>query len=138
LLRDEALAEDALHGAFVKMIESGGALHAAENRLAFMYRVVDRACFDQLRRRKVRRTEPLDESREVSQAPPGVDVEARDAIVRILHELTESEYEVAILAHVDGASQAEICAALGLSRPTVWKRLVAIRARATRLLEVPS
>ena len=32
----------------------------------------------------------------------------------------------------------DVRAALGLSRPTVWKRLVAIRARATRLLEVPS
>ena len=136
ILRNEAQAEDALQSAFMKMIESRS--RPVENRLAWMYRVVDRCCFDQLRRRKVRRAEPIEDHVDAGIAGPGVDVEARNAVLRILQDLSESEYEVAVLAYVDGAPQAEIAATLGLSRPTIWKRLVSIRERAARLLEVAS
>jgi RNA polymerase sigma-70 factor (ECF subfamily) len=136
LLRDEALAEDALQTAFVKIIESRAALARADNRLAWMYRVVDRSSFDLLRRRRVRRAEPIDQHSDTTAAAPGVDLEARNAVLRVLSELTESEYKVAVLAYVDGVPQTEIASALGLSRPTIWKRLLSIRERAARLLEV--
>jgi RNA polymerase sigma-70 factor (ECF subfamily) len=136
LLRDDVLAEDALQAAFLKILESREALGAADNRLAWMYRVVDRACFDHLRRRKVRRAEPIEEHEDTHPAGPGVDVEVRNAVFRLLHDLSESEYEVAVLAYIDGITQAEIAQALGISRPTIWKRLVAIRERAAKLLEV--
>jgi RNA polymerase sigma-70 factor (ECF subfamily) len=136
ILRDEARAEDALQGAFVKMIESRSGL--VENRLAWMYRVVDRCCFDQLRRGRVRRAESIDDHEGAGLASPAVDVEARNAVWRVLHELSESEYEVAVLAYIDGVPQQEIAAILGISRPTIWKRLVSIRERAARLLEVSS
>jgi RNA polymerase sigma-70 factor (ECF subfamily) len=135
IVRDEVLAEDGLQAAFLKIVESREALGAADNRLAWMYRVVDRACFDQLRRRKVRRAEPIEEHEDTPAAGPGVDVEARNAVLRLLHDLSASEYQVAVLAYVDGVTQAEIAEALGVSRPTIWKRLVAIRERAARLLE---
>jgi RNA polymerase sigma-70 factor, ECF subfamily len=138
ILGHDAHAEDALQSAFVKMLESREALQRADNRLAWMYRVVDRCCFDQLRRARVRRAEPIDEREDSDFARPGVDLETRSAVRRVLHDLSESEYEVAILAYIDGVPQAEIAAALGLSRPTIWKRLVSIRERAARLLEVPT
>jgi len=135
ILRDEAAAADALQDAFVKFLQSGDALRAAENPVAWMYRVVDRCCFDHLRRAKRRRAEPIDEAEGAAiPAHPGVDHEARDAALRILHELTEPEYQVAVLAYVDGANQTEIANMLGLSRPTIWKRLTAIRDRAAQLL----
>lgn len=136
LLRDEEQAEDALQSAFVKIVESKGALQIAQNRLAWMYQVVDRFCLDALRRRKVRRAEPIDQREDAEPAAPGVNLEARDAITRVLHELSDSEYEVAVLAYVDGVPQSEIAKLLRLSRPTIWKRLVAVRARAAKLLEV--
>ncbi len=138
LLRDEALAEDALQTAFVKILESRAALARADNRLAWMYRVVDRCSFDLLRRHRVRRAEPIDQHADAALAAPGVDVEARNAVLRVLSELTDSEYEVALLAYVDGVPQTEIASTLGLSRPTIWKRLLSIRERAARLLEVTS
>jgi RNA polymerase sigma-70 factor (ECF subfamily) len=137
LLRDEAAAADALQDAFVKFLQAGAALRAAENPVAWMYRVVDRCCFDQLRRAKRRRSEPFDESQEAGCADvahPGVDVEARDAVLQLLHQLPEPEYEVAVLAYIDGVNQTEIASMLGLSRPTIWKRLTAVRERAARLL----
>src|SRR5580704_7734522 len=134
LLRDEAAAADALQDAFVKFIGASGELRAAENPVAWMYRVVDRCCFDQLRRAKHRRAEPIDDDESLAAAHPGVDHEARNAALRILHELTESEYEVAVLAYVDGINQTEIASRLGLSRPTIWKRLTAVREHAARVL----
>lgn len=136
LLGDEAAAEDALQDAFVKFMRHGSELRAAENRLAWMYRVVDRCCFDQLRRRKHRRAAPIEDH--VNEAdpgpPPGTDVEARNAIIRVLDSLSEAEYEVAVLAYVDGLTRTEIADTLGLSRPTIWKRLTLIRERAMSIL----
>jgi RNA polymerase sigma-70 factor (ECF subfamily) len=132
LLRDAAAAEDALQDVFLKIMGAKLALTGAENPVAWMYRVVDRACFDHLRRRKLRRTEPIDDHPD--EIGPGVDVEARQAALRILHELTEAEYEVAIMAYVDGMNQTEIASALGVSRPTVWKRLTQVRERAVSVL----
>ena len=66
---------------------------------------------------------------------PSVDREARAAALRMLHELTEPEDEVSILAYVDGVSHTDIASILGLSRPTIWKRLIAVRERAARVFE---
>jgi RNA polymerase sigma-70 factor (ECF subfamily) len=134
LLRNEAAAADALQDAFVKFIQAGDALRAADNQVAWMYRVVDRCCFDQLRRAKHRRAEPIEDHEDAAQRHPDVDLVARNAALRILHELTEAEYEVAVLAYVDGINQTEIANRLGLSRPTIWKRLTAVRERAARVL----
>ena len=41
-----------------------------------------------------------------------------------------------MLSYVDGEPQTVIASRLGLSRPTIWKRLLSIRERAARLLEV--
>lgn len=134
LLRDDAAAEDALQDAFMKLLQHKRAFRAAENPLAWMYRVVDRCCFDQLRKRKHRRADSIDDHANEPASHPGIDVEARDAIVRILHSLSEPEYEIAVLAHVDGMNQTEIAAALGLSRPTIWKRLALLRERAASVI----
>jgi RNA polymerase sigma-70 factor (ECF subfamily) len=138
LLRDPHAAEDALQEVFVKFVQSSEALRTAQNRVAWMYRVVDHCCLDLLRRTKMRLTEPLDVHEETAACHPGVDLEARNAVVRLLSELTESEYQVAVLAYVDGLNQTEIAAMLGLSRPTIWKRLTSVRERVTRLIGGPS
>jgi RNA polymerase sigma-70 factor (ECF subfamily) len=137
LLGDDAAADDALQEVFVKFLQSQDELFAAQNRVAWMYRVVDRSCLDLLRRRKVRRAEPLHLHEDVAARHPGVDIEARNAVLRLLGELTDAEYEVAVLAYVDGMNQTDIAAALGLSRPTIWKRLTAVRERVTRLIGGP-
>jgi len=134
LMRDEHGAEDVLQEVFVKFLQSKDELLAAQNRLAWMYRVVDRACLDFIRRRKVRRVEPIESHEDVGAHHPGVDIEARNVVLRLLHELPDAEWEVAVLAYIDGMNQTEIAGALGLSRPTIWKRLTAVRQRVIRLV----
>jgi RNA polymerase sigma-70 factor (ECF subfamily) len=52
ILRDPGLADDALQEAFVKILRSGGAVRDADEPLRWLYRVVDRCCFDALRKRR--------------------------------------------------------------------------------------
>ena len=63
-------------------------------------------------------------------AHPAVDIEARDAVLKLLGTMTEQEMQIAVLLFVDGMSQGEIAAEVGVSRVTVNKKIQALRARA--------
>src|SRR5262249_33945385 len=92
-------------------------------------RAADRACLDLLRRgRHVREAVPLHELDSVGPAP-GVDIEARCAVLESLRTLDEDQQSLAIMLFVDGLSQGEAAEELGISRVTVNKRTQAIRAR---------
>ena len=52
ILRDDALADDALQEAFVNLIRYGAQFRAADAKLRWLYRIVDRCCFGQLDRRR--------------------------------------------------------------------------------------
>lgn len=134
LLRDEALADDALHEAFMNVLRHHERFLGADEPLRFLYRTVDNACFDQLRKRRRRREEgALD--LEPATAHPGIDIELRNAIVGLLAELGDEERLIAVCAFVDGMSQGDIATEVGLSRVTVNKKIGTIRERARVLLE---
>ena len=128
ILRDAALADDALQEAFVKVLGHEDALRAADEPLRWLYRVVDRCCFDVLRKRRRSIEAPSDD--EGSSAHPGTTIETRDVVLRLLGALDDDEMRIAMLLFVDGMSQGEIADEIGLSRVTVNKKVQAIRARA--------
>jgi RNA polymerase sigma-70 factor (ECF subfamily) len=128
ILRDAALADDALQEAFVKVMRGGAAIREADEPLRWLYRVVDRACFDALRKRRRSVESPSDDEGET--AHPSVAIEARDAVLRLVGTLDEDEMRIAIHLVVDGMSQGEIAEEVGVSRVTVNKKVQAIRARA--------
>lgn len=136
LLRDEALADDALQDAFVRLLRHAGELAASERPLRFLYRIVDTTCFDHLRRRKVRRLEEPMPDDPVG-AHPEVPLEIRDGVLKLLGSLEGGDRRIAVLAFVDGMTQGEIADEVGLSRVTVNKRIDALRARAATLLRAP-
>ena len=129
ILRDPAAADDALQQAFERILRSGGAVTTADEPLRWLYRVVDRCCFDVLRGRK-RSIESPHDSEVGETTHPSVDLEARDAARKILGTLSEEEAQIAVLLFVDGMSQGEIADEVGLSRVTVNKKIQALRARA--------
>jgi RNA polymerase sigma factor (sigma-70 family) len=133
ILRDPGVADDALQEAFVKIMRSGGAARTAEQPLRWLYRVVDHCCFDVLRRR--RRSPEMLAPDEGRSCHPGVAIELRDAVLRLLSALDEDQMRIAVLLFVDGMSQGEIAAEIGVSRVTVNKRVQSIRARAEAWLE---
>jgi RNA polymerase sigma-70 factor, ECF subfamily len=134
LLRDEALADDALQDAFVRLLRHGAELAASDRPLRFLYRVVDTTCFDHLRRRRVRRVEGPAPDDPVG-AHPDVGLEIRDGALRLLDSLGDDDRRIAVLAFVDGLTQGEIADEVGLSRVTVNKRIESLRARAASIFQ---
>ncbi|WP_394850426.1 sigma-70 family RNA polymerase sigma factor [Pendulispora brunnea] len=136
LLRDESLAQDVLHDGFLKLMQSGGALREAQAPLRWLYRVFDNLAIDRLRTRRARgQHESIHHVGEDRVGPaPGVDVEGRDAVVKLLGELGEDDARIAILVFVDRLTQEEAAGELGLSRVTINKRVKALRERASVFL----
>ncbi len=132
IVRDAALAEDMVQEVFLKLWRNGDGFLAAESRLAWLYTVADRCCFDALdRRRRAGGLTPAPEG------PPGLDggdaYADRELVLRLLGELDDRVRRVVVLYYVDEQSQDEIAAATGWSRQTIWKKLGEVRARAARL-----
>ena len=133
ILRNDALADDALQEAFVKVLRSEGALEKVDEPLRWLYRIVDRCCFDALRKKRRSVESPLeddDRAPSLATAHPSVNIEMRDAVLRLLATLREDEMQIALLLFVDGMSQGEIADEMSLSRVTINKKVQAIRARA--------
>lgn len=129
LVRDPSLAEDVLQDAFVKVMRSE--LRDIEEPLRWLYRIVHRTCLDALRRRKVRASQPFDEtSLAPSSLHPDVSAAERDWTARFLHTLDRESQEIAIYAFIEGMNQSEIAEELGYSRVTINKRLTALKTQA--------
>jgi RNA polymerase sigma-70 factor (ECF subfamily) len=128
ILRDGALADDALQEAFVKVMRGGGAIREANEPLRWLYRVVDHCCFDALRRRRLSVETSSDD--EGASGHPAAAIELRDAVLRLLGTFDETEMRIALLLFVDGLSQGEIAEEIGVSRVTINKKIQAMRAGA--------
>lgn len=136
-LRDATAAEDAVQELLFALLHRGESFRSATAPYRWLCRAADRACLDFLRRgRHVRNALPLDIADPIGPAP-GVDAEARCAVLESLGTLDDEQQALAIMLFVDGLSQGEAAEELGVSRVTVNKRAQAIRAR-LRLEEAPS
>jgi RNA polymerase sigma-70 factor, ECF subfamily len=131
ILRCDALAQDALQEAFVKILRSTTPLSEIRLPLRWLYRIVDRTALDLLRRRKsapqLRETEF---EPELATPHPAVQAEERDFALRFLADLDDESQQIALCAFVDGMNQGEIAEELGYSRVTINKRIGALRERA--------
>jgi RNA polymerase sigma-70 factor (ECF subfamily) len=133
LLGDRQAAEDVLHDAFVKIWKYGSSYREASSRLGWLYRSVDRCCFDALGVRARRGEQPFEAGVEIA------GVAARDEaadwqIVRLfLHRLDERMQQIATMHWIDEMTQEEIASATGWSRQTVGKKLDQLRERAAKL-----
>lgn len=134
ILRDDALADDALQEVFVKVMRGGAAIREASEPLRWLYRVVDRCCYDALRRRRRSRETPSSHD-EVGGAHPAAAIESRDAVLSLLGTFDEKAMRIALLHFMDGLSQGEIADEVGVSRVTVNKKIQAIRAGVASWLE---
>jgi RNA polymerase sigma-70 factor (ECF subfamily) len=134
--RDPALADDALQEACINLLRAGAGVREARRPLAWLYRVVDRASLDQLRRgKRLRSAAAFEDLDALAPAPPGVDHDVRLRVLDLLGELGQEEAEIALMAFVDGMTQGEIAAELGYSRVTINKRVQALRQRALGALD---
>jgi len=131
ILRDHAAADDAMQEAFVRLWRALPAYREATSKLAWMYRVSDRCCFDVLARQRSRRESPM--SAEPVQAPPQQAVEDREVVLAFLGRFDPRLQEVAVLHYLDQMTGEEIATATGWSRQTVVKKLQHLKERAAAL-----
>jgi RNA polymerase sigma-70 factor (ECF subfamily) len=135
ILRDEALAEDALHEVFVRVIKYGHKLAEVDDPVRWLYRVAERVCFDMLRRRKNRPEEkPACEERTRSDtSDPQETCSDREALIKFLDRFGDRTKRLILLYYVDGLSQKLVAEELGWSRQTVNKKLAEVQVRAGAL-----
>ena len=127
LLRDSSLAEDAFQELLMMLLRRGEALRDAASPYRWLCRATENTCLDLLRRRKrVREALPLDDVDTLGPAP-GMDADARRAVLESLERLEPLQQSLAIMLFVDGLSQSEAAGELGVSRVTVNKRAQEIK-----------
>jgi len=133
LLRNDAAADDATQETFVRVLRHAHHLPPDAEALPWLCRIATNYCLNELRHLRIAAAveEMDDEMRRPSSASPEDQVADRQMVRKVLGPVPRKLRDVAVLRHVDGLLDAEIAAALGVSRRTVVYRLLAFRQRAT-------
>jgi RNA polymerase sigma-70 factor (ECF subfamily) len=131
ILRDEAAAEDAVQETFVRLWRFGDGFQAADSKLAWLYRVAERCCFDRLARRPAGREVELGD--QDGAAPSALAaLEDAEVVLRFLGRFDDRVKQVALLHYLDGQTLEEIAQQTGWTRQTVAKKLGQVQDRAQR------
>jgi RNA polymerase sigma factor (sigma-70 family) len=138
ILRDRALAEDAVQEAFLAVWRSAGSFLAEQGKPStWILTLVHRRAVDLVRREERRRSEPLDELAQ----PTGeaTDEEAwlraqRQVVQEALRKLPPDQREAIELAYYGGFTQSELAERLGQPLGTIKSRMFTGLKRLRELL----
>jgi len=140
VLRDEALAEDAVQEAFLALWRTaGGFLPERARASTWLLTLVHRRAVDTVRREQRRRAEPL----EAAPEPSTRETAADDAWLRLERErvqdavrrLPDAQREAIELAYYGGFTQSELAERLGEPLGTIKSRMFSGLARLRELLD---
>lgn len=138
ILRDQALAEDAVQEAFLAVWRSADAYKRERAKPStWILTVVHRRAVDLVRREERRRGEPLEAAPEPTSAPADEDVTLharRAAVQAALTELSDDQRQALELAYYGGLTQSELAERLGVPLGTVKSRMFAGLGRLRELL----
>jgi len=141
ILRDRALAEDAVQEAFLGVWRAAGSFSAALGKPStWILTFVHRRAVDLVRREERRRSEPLDELTQHDPArSEATDEEAwlrsqRRAVQAALAKLPPEQREAIELAYYGGYTQSELAERLGQPLGTIKSRMFAGLHRLSELL----
>ena len=140
VVRDAALAEDAVQDAFLTVWRTAGRFMPERAKAStWILTLVHRRAVDLVRREERRRAEPL----EVAGAALGADAAAdetawlrfeRERVQRALSALPDQQREAIELAYYGGFTQSELADRLGLPLGTIKSRMFAGLSRLRELL----
>jgi len=142
ILRDEALAEDAVQEAFLALWRTAARfVPERSSARTWILTLVHRRAVDLVRREERRRAEPLDVAAEPAGAT-GADDDAwlrleRGRVQDALHRLPDREREALELAYYGGFTQSELAQRLGEPLGTIKSRMFTGLARLRDLLAEP-
>ncbi len=135
LLGDEAAAWDATQDVFLKADATRAQFEGRSGWLTWLTRIATHHCLNQLRAQRVRRGRGVvDAGALESRRAPG-DSERVVLVRRLLERFDVKTQRVAVHYYVDEMSQEEVAELVGLSVPTVRKRLRSFLKTARRELE---
>ena len=140
VLRDEALAEDAVQDAFLS-VWRGASRFIPERAKAstWIMTLVHRRAVDLVRREERRRTDPLPESEPDSGGPSAADSTwlhlERERVQAALRQLPDQQREALEIAYYGGFTQSELAERLGEPLGTIKSRMFAGLARLRELLD---
>jgi RNA polymerase sigma-70 factor (ECF subfamily) len=138
ILRDRALAEDAVQEAFLAVWRSAGSFLAEQGKPStWILTLVHRRAVDLVRREERRRAEPLDEL--VQPTGEATDEEAwlraqRQVVQEALRKLPADQREALELAYYGGFTQSELAERLGQPLGTIKSRMFTGLKRLRELL----
>ena len=124
LLRDNDAAEDAVQQTLVTIWRDLGTLRDPDRFEGWTYRIVVRACREELRRNRRMGVTVVDLSDSMLAAPDGVaDIALRDQLGRAFDRLSHDHRTVVVLHHLVGLPLGEIAEILDIPYGTVGSRL---------------
>ena len=132
ILESREEAEDAVQELYLKLYESKHRLNAVSNPLAYGISVLKNICIDRIRRRTVRKAEPVDERIPLEEAPPDSRAVSKDLLESLMTEmdkLPDRQAVVLKMKAVEGLDYKEIAETTGLSQ--VHVRVLVSTARKT-------
>jgi len=142
ILRDEALAEDAMQEAFLAIWRGAGRFVPERGKAGtWVLTLVHRRAVDLVRREERRRAEPLPETEEIGGESSAADDAwlrlERERVQTALSRLPDPQREAIELAYYGGFTQSELAERLGEPLGTIKSRMFAGLARMRELLETP-
>lgn len=139
ILRDDALAQDAVQEAFLGVWRSAGRFTAERAKpTTWLLTLVHRRAVDLVRREERRRTEPLQPDSEAadSEAPDEAELlNERQTIREALRKLPPEQREAIELAYYGGYTQSELAERLGQPLGTIKSRMFTGLGRLREALE---
>lgn len=126
LLRNDEDARDAMHDVFIKVLGNLEGFRGQASPLTWVTRIATNHCLNVLRGRRARWHDELRDLARVAEQARESDhaaIERLDLLHAILARCNASMQELAVYYFVDEMTQDEIAALVGLSVPTLRKRL---------------
>jgi RNA polymerase sigma-70 factor (ECF subfamily) len=139
ILRDRALAEDAVQDAFLAAWRTAGRFNAERAKAStWLLTLVHRRAVDLVRREQRRRTEPLPDAPGAATEGGADDVAwlrlERERVQNALRALPDAQREAIELAYYGGFTQSELADRLGQPLGTIKSRMFAGLSRLRELL----
>lgn len=125
-------AEDAVQELYLRLWKSRESLHDLRNPLSYGLSLLKNICIDRIRRRKIRKSEPLDMEAPAESPPHDGQTDARDMlklVIREMEDLPQKQAEVMKMMVLEGLDYKEISIRSGLSQ--VHVRVLISTARKT-------
>lgn len=135
LLGVPAAARDAVQESFVRVLQHHRTLGPGDQALRYLYRTSTNVCINLLRQRTVRDRAAPEIAARMRAAHNDHSGGDRQFVQRLLEHCDDTSCEIAVMHLIDGMTQVDVAATLGITRRTVFNRLKQLERLAAALLE---